>query len=216
MFLLKDTMQWRWWGSNPLPLGLESSTLPLSHCAPSTLCRLMDSLVWYNKLGIVHCTYLGESGYFFKKNIEFFCLKIFIYLYKQCRPWWNAASCCISSGSSLFAKVLIKRFTGIQMVNGGFWPTVKPVLNSHSKIDKTKVLKTDYRLMQVKSIAECSCNTLMSWNQILVFFLSGRLRQVILYVISNQIVWSDSFDVSYLLEYRQRILTGVLVVHGAI
>ena len=34
--------------------------------------------------------------------------------------------------------------------------TVKPVLNSHSKIDKTKVLKTDYPLMQVKSIAECS------------------------------------------------------------
>ena len=33
--------------------------------------------------------------------------------------------------------------------------TVKPVLSSHSKIDKTKVLKTDYHLMQVKSIAEC-------------------------------------------------------------
>ena len=34
MFLLKDTTQWRRWGSNPRPLGLESSTLPLSHCAP--------------------------------------------------------------------------------------------------------------------------------------------------------------------------------------
>ena len=35
----------------------------------------------------------------------------------------------------------------------------------HSKIDKTKVFRTEYRLMQVKSIAECSnggacCNTL--------------------------------------------------------
>ena len=29
--LLKDTTQWRRWGSNPQPLGLESSTLPLSH-----------------------------------------------------------------------------------------------------------------------------------------------------------------------------------------
>ena len=28
------TTQWRWWGSNPRPLGLKSSTLPLSHCAP--------------------------------------------------------------------------------------------------------------------------------------------------------------------------------------
>ena len=34
MFLLKDTKQWHRWGSNPRPLGLESSTLPLSHCAP--------------------------------------------------------------------------------------------------------------------------------------------------------------------------------------
>ena len=33
---------------------------------------------------------------------------------------------------------------------------VKPVISIYSKIDKTKVLKTDYRLMQVKSIAECS------------------------------------------------------------
>ena len=32
MFLLKDTRQWRQWGSNQQPLGLQSSTLPLSHC----------------------------------------------------------------------------------------------------------------------------------------------------------------------------------------
>ena len=30
--LLKDTTQWRRWGSNPRPFGLESRTLPLSHC----------------------------------------------------------------------------------------------------------------------------------------------------------------------------------------
>ena len=34
--------------------------------------------------------------------------------------------------------------------------TVKPVLSSHSKIDKTKVLKTNGSLMKVESIAECS------------------------------------------------------------
>ena len=33
--------------------------------------------------------------------------------------------------------------------------TVEPVLNSHSKIDKPKVLKTNGCLMQVQSIAEC-------------------------------------------------------------
>ena len=32
--------------------------------------------------------------------------------------------------------------------------TVKPVLSSHSKIDKTKVLKTNGSLMKVESIAE--------------------------------------------------------------
>ena len=30
----RTTTQWRRWGSNPRPFGLESSTLPLSHCAP--------------------------------------------------------------------------------------------------------------------------------------------------------------------------------------
>ena len=34
--------------------------------------------------------------------------------------------------------------------------TVKPVLNGHSKIDKTKVLKTYGSLMKVAGIAECS------------------------------------------------------------
>ena len=36
MFLLKDTTQWRQWGSNPRPLGLGSSTLQMSHCTPWT------------------------------------------------------------------------------------------------------------------------------------------------------------------------------------
>ena len=48
--LLKDTTQWRPWGSNPWPLGLESSTLPLSHCAPS----LFTFFVRGNMLKISH------------------------------------------------------------------------------------------------------------------------------------------------------------------
>ena len=36
-------------------------------------------LVWYNKFGIVHCAYLGESGCNFKKkDVVFFCPKIFL------------------------------------------------------------------------------------------------------------------------------------------
>ena len=41
--------------------------------------------------------------------------------------------------------------------------TVKPVLSNCSKINKTKMLKTNGSLMKVESIAECSlgafCNT---------------------------------------------------------
>ena len=44
MFLLKDTTQWCQWGWNPRPFGLESSTLPLSHCAPINL-HLKTSVV---------------------------------------------------------------------------------------------------------------------------------------------------------------------------
>ena len=69
-----------------------------------------------------------------------------------------------------------------------FLHTVKPVLSSHSKIDKTKVLMANGRLMKVESIAECSPWSILqyfwpalsdnrSWKPILVFFLSGRLRQ---------------------------------------
>ena len=37
---------------------------------------------------------------------------------------------------------------------------LKPVLSGHSKIDKTKVFKTNGSLMKVESIAECSWSIL--------------------------------------------------------
>ena len=65
---------------------------------------------------------------------------------------------------------------------------VKPVLSGHSKITKTKVLKTNGSLMTVESIAECPKSILQyfwpalsdkrSSKTILVFFVNGRLRQV--------------------------------------
>ena len=65
--------------------------------------------------------------------------------------------------------------------------TVKPVLSGHSRIRPK--LFTDYRLMQVKSIAECSkrafCSTFDLHCYNLSFALStlrGRLRQVLLYI----------------------------------
>ena len=52
-------------------------------------------LVWYNKIGIVHFTYLGVSGY----NLIFFLYIFKAFFMKQCRLWLNAALCCISSWS---------------------------------------------------------------------------------------------------------------------
>ena len=46
--------------------------------------------------------------------------------------------------------------------------TVKPVLSGHSKVEKTKVLKTICSLMKVKSIEECSLNALLEHSAILL------------------------------------------------
>ena len=64
-------------------------------------------------------------------------------------------------------------------------------LSGHSKIDKTKTLMTNCSLMKVESIAECSCWSILqyfwpslsdnrSWKLFLVFFFSGRLKQVLM------------------------------------
>ena len=67
--------------------------------------------------------------------------------------------------------------------------TVKSVLSSHSKIDKTKVLETNGSLMKVFwSILQYFWPALrdnMSWKPILGFFLSGCLRQVLLKLAST-------------------------------
>ena len=73
--------------------------------------------------------------------------------------------------------------------------TEKPVLSGHSKIDKTKILMTNGSLLKVKIIAVCSPWSILqyfwpalrdnpSWKPISVFFLSGRLRQVLLFSLS--------------------------------
>ena len=56
----RTTTQWRRWGSNPRPFGLESSTLPLSHCAPimklwtvANIKRFIQGLYWKCKYKIL-------------------------------------------------------------------------------------------------------------------------------------------------------------------
>ena len=78
-------------------------------------------------------------------------------------------------------------FFHISKTNG----TVKPVYNGHSQKHQKLVFKPNYRLMQVKSIAECSKGSILqyfwsslsyvsSFRSLFCLFLSGRLRQVLL------------------------------------
>ena len=74
--------------------------------------------------------------------------------------------------------------------------TVKPVLSSHSKKRPNLVFNTDCRLMQVKSIAECSKGSILQYfrpslsyhlslRSLFCLFLSGRLRQALLHLLEN-------------------------------
>ena len=71
--------------------------------------------------------------------------------------------------------------------------TVKPVLSGHCQKDQKWLFKTNYRLMQAKSIAECSNGSTLQYfrpsfsyhfpiRPLFCHFLSGCLRQVLLYM----------------------------------
>ena len=71
--------------------------------------------------------------------------------------------------------------------------TVNPVFSGHSKRRPKLAFNSDFHLMQVKSIAECSPWSILQYFRpslsyylsikfLFCLFLSGRLRQVLLYV----------------------------------
>ena len=79
---------------------------------------------------------------------------------------------------------------GVERMVG--YNTVQPVYNGHSQKRQKLVFKLNYRLMQVKNIAECSKGSILqyfrpslsyhsSFNSLFCLFLSGCLRQVLLY-----------------------------------
>ena len=92
---------------------------------------------------------------------------------------------------------LLKYCMHARKQNGAFKNnTVKPVLSGHLKIDKTKVLMENGSLMKIESIAKCSRWSILQYfrpslsdnrysKTIFVFFLSGRLRQVLLYKLAG-------------------------------
>ena len=82
-----------------------------------------------------------------------------------------------------------KRLKAYTATGKGKVCTVKPVLSGHLKKDKKLGFQTDYRLMQVKSIAECSSilqyfrlslSYHLTLRSLFCLFWSGCLRQVLL------------------------------------
>ena len=70
----------------------------------------------------------------------------------------------------------------------------KTCVEGHSQKDHNLVFKTNYRLMQVKSIAECSKESILqyfwpsssyhlSFKSLFCLFLSGHFTQVLLYLL---------------------------------
>ena len=116
MFLLKDTTQWRRWGSNPRPFGLESSTLPLSHCAPwhNIGPRSGSKIVW-------HCDSIPaffvvvENVNFEKKTAE------------NKKSWKNTQPC-----KDIVLKICRKSSLGTPR-NELFWTNMSCLFYSHIK-----------------------------------------------------------------------------------
>ena len=160
----------------------------------STVCKWMSEFTWCTKLPEftlvkhTHCTI---------KNND-------VYLEADRGPLADETRDCDLSEPPL----PVRSFPVLLRLCGLFIPavilcvtdiltTVKPVLSGHSKIDKTKFLKTNGSLMKDRKHGQKYCRMLQesilqyfwpalsdnrSWKPILVFFWSGRLRQVLLYL----------------------------------
>ena len=69
----------------------------------------------------------------------------------------------------MYSKSLLVNI-GCNIIEWKYLPTVKSVLSNHSKRRPKLVFKTNYHLMQVKSIAECSKTALITYDLVLFKF----------------------------------------------
>ena len=91
--------------------------------------------------------------------------------------------------------------------------TVKPVLSGHSK--RKPKFQTDFHLMQVKNIAECSKGSILQYfrpslsyhlplRSLCYLFLSGHLRQVLLYVIKVHKELGEQTAIGWIVKEKLR------------
>ena len=86
-------------------------------------------LVWNNKIEIVHCTYLGVSGYNFNKNFVFFCLPFFFTLtvstLMKCCIMWHFIWVFTVCNSTLLG---VSRIQSVKKINYLYHPPVAEFL----------------------------------------------------------------------------------------
>ena len=102
----------------------------------------------------------------------------------------ESASPITTSIFSILKPVSVARLAGLSLT----WETTKTVKpeNGHSQKDQKLICKTNYRLMQVKSISECSNGSILQYvrpslsydlslRSLFCLYFSGRFTQVLLY-----------------------------------
>ena len=141
----------RRWGSNPRPFGLESSTLPLSHCAPiititsgPTFCQARP----YILSGLIRAqTVCKGYQHTILADKEFIC-QILSFLYHfHVYAWGLHPGCCFCIDIGLFKNVLHCQFLEIILINLHF------LLISH--LPKTLIITLFTHLPHVLYLEHC-------------------------------------------------------------
>ena len=126
----------------------------------------------------------------------------------------SPTKCLAYSGSKLFDTDGIKIYffkLKVWWEKNNMQNTVKCVLSGHSKRRQKMVLKTNYHLMQVKSIVECSKGSILQYfrpslschlslNSLFCQFLSGPLRHVYC-IIKMPTCWVYEFSAFFFLRF---------------
>ena len=107
------------------------------------------------------------------------------------------------------------QFMGCSVI--GLWGkeeyTVKPVLSGHSKRSPKLVFKTDYHLMQVKSIAECSKGSILQYFRL---SLSYHLSLRYFFLFLSEWPLKTGFTVYYLCQNTADKMQSGITTQGAL
>ena len=103
---------------------------------------------------------MSESCNLFIRNYkDIWCLRVAFYIIRNYKDIWclRVAFYIIGNYKDIWCLKIVFFASKLKAFK------VKPVLSSHSKKTQKMVFKTDYCLMQVKSIAKCSKGSILQY-----------------------------------------------------